>query len=82
MVLVNKALTTAYKATNNYCTLEKQTELNLKHSYYFSPFDIQGFVPEVRARTKYVTIYFCLKILNREFNTKLPQMPETVNRRL
>jgi len=27
VVLVNKALITAYKATN-YCTLEKQTELN------------------------------------------------------
>jgi len=28
MVLLNKALITAYKATNNCCTLEKQTELN------------------------------------------------------
>jgi len=27
-VLVNKALIIAYKATNNYCTLEKQTESN------------------------------------------------------
>jgi len=32
---VNKTLNIAYKATNNYCTLEKQTELNLKHSYSF-----------------------------------------------
>jgi len=28
VVLVTKALIIAHEATNNYCTLEKQTELN------------------------------------------------------
>jgi len=28
VVLVNKALIIAYKARNNYCTLEKQAEYN------------------------------------------------------
>jgi len=32
----------AHKATNNYCTSEKQTELNWKHSSSFSPFDKQA----------------------------------------
>jgi len=63
-VLVNKALIIAYKATNNYCTLENQTEFKLETLTHFLPFDIQGFVPEARAGTKYVTIYFCLKMLN------------------
>jgi len=53
----------AYKATN-YCTLEKQTQTRNPLTH-FSPFDIQYFVPEARARTKDVTIYFCLKMLNR-----------------
>jgi len=28
VILLNKALIIAYEATNNYCTVEKQTELN------------------------------------------------------
>jgi len=66
VVLVKKALIIAYKATNNYCTLENQTEFKLETLLltHFLPFDVQGFVPEARVRTKYVTIYFCLKILN------------------
>jgi len=37
VVLVNKALTAAYKATNECWALEKQTEWNWRHSYSFLP---------------------------------------------
>jgi len=40
VVLMNKTLIMAYKATSNHCILEKRTELNWKHSYLFLPFDI------------------------------------------
>jgi len=61
---MNKALIVAYKTTKQLLHFRKTvktryTECTLIH---FSPFDIQGFVPETRVRTKYVTIYFCLKM--------------------
>jgi len=69
VVLVNKVLIIAYDIKQQLLLyLGKQTESNQKHTLtHFSPLIyIQDFVPEARARTKYVTIYFCLKMLNRK----------------
>jgi len=82
VVLVNKVLIIAYdiKQQTTIITLRKTNRIKPEtHSYSFFPFDIyiQGFVPEARAITKYIAIYFCLKILNclasgcfREFSEK------------
>ena len=70
VVLVNKVLIIAYdiKQQTTIIILRKTNTIKPEtHSYSFFPLTyIQYFVPEARARTKHVTTYFCLKMLNRK----------------